>query len=96
MLFGQMLWAPSFGTLTSRTHDKNQFPFKLIAFIHREKPKRIMNDEQFSTINRNKIINASSLLQELWPLPAEREVIRHRHLQSPLTNKKIVDHPQSP
>lgn len=25
--------------------------------------------------------------QELWPLPAEREVIRHRHLQSPLTLK---------
>lgn len=23
----------------------------------------------------------------MWPLPTEREIIRHRHLQSPLTMK---------
>ncbi|RLU15916.1 hypothetical protein DMN91_011673 [Ooceraea biroi] len=32
---------------------------------------------------------------ELWPLPAEREVIRHRHLQSPLTLKYFGGSPPS-
>uniref|UniRef100_A0A182QHL1 WW domain-containing protein n=1 Tax=Anopheles farauti TaxID=69004 RepID=A0A182QHL1_9DIPT len=34
--------------------------------------------------------------KEIWPLPPEREVIPHRHLQSPLISKKIFEHPNSP
>nr|CAD7602453.1 unnamed protein product [Timema genevievae] len=33
--------------------------------------------------------------QELWPLPAEREVIKHKHLQSPLTFKYFSTSPPS-
>nr|CAD7264793.1 unnamed protein product [Timema shepardi] len=32
---------------------------------------------------------------ELWPLPAEREVIKHKHLQSPLTFKYFSTSPPS-
>nr|CAD7202879.1 unnamed protein product [Timema douglasi] len=35
------------------------------------------------------------LEEELWPLPAEREVIKHKHLQSPLTFKYFSTSPPS-
>ncbi|OAD53633.1 Amyloid beta A4 precursor protein-binding family B member 2, partial [Eufriesea mexicana] len=45
------------------------------------------------TGRRNK--QGSKEKSELWPLPAEREVIRHRHLQSPLTLKYFSGSPPS-
>nr|CAD7460284.1 unnamed protein product [Timema tahoe] len=46
------------------------------------------------TCNGN-IVHVCAFVKELWPLPAEREVIKHKHLQSPLTFKYFSTSPPS-